>query len=348
VRRRPRVVPDTDEGSISTTIDEVCLSSSVVPRLPNTDGMGTQSFTTLTHTPLAPTHVISNISSPFTDVLSISMPAPGRSRTHSGSSSRTVGEDERPSSTTVFFASPSTSSSAPPSPPFGPILPDTPRTSAAYSSRPFSPVVRTPVRSRAPSSGSSLHHSSSGSRLSVNVQGSRVAVDFEGDHVNLNINGDGNASVHGSASRGMSANASFVGSLSERYPAMPSPPILLSPPSPNTVLSSPSSDVLSLGSSSGNRSDSPFDVVSPPLYFGALHPPALHTSRSAATSEDEFMSFGEVSDADRDVMPAPRRTHMHNPFSGSDEGSEFESGSETSESGSEGSWGRVTHDAGRR
>lgn len=28
VRRRTRVVPDTDEGNISTTIDEVCLSSS--------------------------------------------------------------------------------------------------------------------------------------------------------------------------------------------------------------------------------------------------------------------------------------------------------------------------------
>ncbi|OAX34626.1 hypothetical protein K503DRAFT_429871 [Rhizopogon vinicolor AM-OR11-026] len=135
MRRRPRVVPDTDEGSLITTIDE--------------------SFTTLSHTPLAPTHVISNVSSPFTETLSISAPTPVRSCTHSSSSSRTASDDQREGSTIVFFAPPSPSSTAPPSPPFGPILPDTPRTSAAYSSRPFSPVVRTPVRSRAPSTRSS-------------------------------------------------------------------------------------------------------------------------------------------------------------------------------------------------
>lgn len=308
-----------------------------------------QSFTTVSHTPLAPTHVISNVSSPFTETLSISAPTPARSRTHSSSSSHTAGNDEREGGTVIVFDVPSTSSTTPSSPPFGPILPDTPRTSAAYSSRPFSPVVRTPVRPRVPSSRSSLRHSNSSSRISVNVQENHVAVDFEGVHLNVSTNGGGNASAHGSAGGRASANASVVGSLSERYPAAPSPPVLLSPPSPHAVLSSPNIDLLSLGGSSDSRSVSPFDVVSPPMHFGTLHPlpPTLLTSRSATTSEDDFVSFGDASsDGDGEVMSAPRSTRTHNPFSDFEEGSGFESGSE--DSGSEGSWGRVSHGTGRR
>jgi hypothetical protein len=36
MRRRPRVVPDTDEGSIITTLDEVCLFF-IIPRLSNAE-----------------------------------------------------------------------------------------------------------------------------------------------------------------------------------------------------------------------------------------------------------------------------------------------------------------------
>ncbi|KAG2076655.1 hypothetical protein BDR04DRAFT_702737 [Suillus decipiens] len=56
MRRRVRVIPDTDEGSTLTTIDE--------------------SFPSLTHTPLTSTHVISNVSSPFTEALSVSTHTP--------------------------------------------------------------------------------------------------------------------------------------------------------------------------------------------------------------------------------------------------------------------------------
>lgn len=166
--------------------------------------------------------------------------------------------------------------------------------------------------------------------------------------MNVNIDGDGNASVYRSTSRSASVDASVLGSLSERYPAPLSPPVLLSPPSPHTALSSPDGDVLSLGSSS-SRSGSPFDVVSPLTHFGGLHfsSPPLHTFHSTATSEDEFMSFGDASDWGG-VMSAPRSTRPPIPFSDFEEGSEFESGSDTSESGSEGSWGQVDHGTGRR
>jgi hypothetical protein len=60
------------------------------------------------------------------------------------------------------------------------------------------------------------------------------------------------------------------------------------------------------------------------------------------TSEDEFMSFGEASDADGEEIPVSRSgsARLHNPFSDFDEGSDFDGGSEGS--GSEGSWGRMS------
>ncbi|KAG2137058.1 hypothetical protein DEU56DRAFT_354549 [Suillus clintonianus] len=317
MRRRATVIHDTDEGSISTTID---------------------SFTSLTHTPLAPTHVISNVSSPFTETLSMSARTPARA--HSRASSRTARDGEREVNTTLFNAPSSPSSSAPPSPPFGPILPDTPRTSAAYSARPFSPVVRTPVRSRVPSSRSSLQHSSS--RICVDVQGRRVDIDVVGEHLNSSVN----TSMH----EDMSANTSVVDSLSERYPAASAPPVLLSPPPSDTVFSSPSTDVLSLGSS-GSCPGSPFDLVSPPVRIGEVHlsPPEQHASLSGAASslsplmmsEHEFVSFGEASNAVGEEILASRSgsARLHNPFSDFDEGNDSDSDSEGS--GSDGSWGRV-------
>lgn len=311
VRRRVRVIPDTDEGSISTTIDD--------------------SFTSLTHTPLAPTHVISNVSSPLTDTLSVSTRTP--TRAHSRASSHTASGGEHEDNTTIFFAPSSHSSSPPPSPPFGPILPDTPRTSAAYPARPFSPVVRTPVRSRTQSSWSSQRLDTN-SRIRVDVHGRCVDVDVEDDHVSININSNTGATMH----ENMSGNISVVESLSERYPAALTPPVLLSPPSSHSVLSSPNIDVLSLG---GSRSGSPFAVLSPPEQRASLSGAASSLSPSI-TSEDEFMSFGEASDVDGEEMSVSRsgRARLHNPFSDFDEGSDFDSGSEGS--GSEGSWGRVS------
>ncbi|KAG2348472.1 hypothetical protein BDR05DRAFT_957102 [Suillus weaverae] len=308
VRRRVRLIPDTDEGSISTTIND--------------------SFTSLTHTPLAPTHVISNVSSPFTETLSLSSRTP--TRAHSRASSHTTSDGEREGATTVFLAPSSHSSSPPPSPPFGPILPDTPRTSATYSARPFSPVVRTPVRSRTHSSRSSLQHLNTNSRIRVGVQGRRVDVDVEEERINININSNTSTSLR--------ENMSVVDSLSERYPAVPTPPVLLSPPSSHSVLSSPNTDVLSLGSS-GSRSSSPFAVLSPSEQHASLSGAARSLSPSM-TSEDEFMSFGGASDADGEELSVSRSgsVRLSNPFSDFDEGSDFDSGSEASE----GSWGRVS------
>lgn len=294
---RRRIIPDTDEGSMSSTIDE--------------------SFTSLTHTPLAPTHVISNVSSPLTGALSVSTHTP--SRAHSRATSHAA-KDESEGDATSFFAPSSPPFSAPPSPPFGPILPDTPRTSAAYSAHPFSPVVRTPVRSRVPSSRSSLQHLSSSSR------------------VNSNINSGVNARIH----EDMNANTSVVESLSERYPAPPTPPVVLSPPSSHTAFSSPSTDILSLGSS-GSRSGSPFDLVSPPVRIGEVHLSPRASLSGAASSlsplmmgEHGFMVFGGTSDPDGAEILASRSgsARLHNPFTDFDEGSD-------SDSGSEGSWKRV-------
>lgn len=313
VRRRVRVIPETDEGSISTTIDD--------------------SFTSLTHTPITPVHVISNVSSPFTETLSVSTRTP--TRAHSRASSHTASDGEHEGNTTVFFAPSSHSSSPPPSPPFGPILPDSPLTSAAYSARPFSPIVRTPVRSRTQPS-SSLRHLDTKPRIGMDVQGRRVDADVEDEHVNSNNNSNTGAGTHAN----MSANISVVESLSERYPAAPTPPVLLSPPSSHSVLSSPNTDILSIGSS-GSRSDSPFAVLSPPEQRASLSGAARSLSPSM-TSEDEFMSFGEASDADGEEKLVSRSgsARLHNPFSDFDEGSDFDGGSEGS--GSERSWGRMS------
>lgn len=313
VRRRVRVIPETDEGSISTTIDD--------------------SFTSLTHTPITPVHVISNVSSPFTETLSVSTRTP--TRAHFRASSHTASDGEHEGNTTVFFAPSSHSSSPPPSPLFGPILPDSPLTSAAYSARPFSPIVRTPVRSRTQPS-SSLRHLDTNSRIGMDVQGRRVDADVEDEHVNSNNNSNTGAGTHAN----MSANISVVESLSERYPAAPTPPVLLSPPSSHSVLSSPNTDILSIGSS-GSRSDSPFAVLSPPEQRASLSGAARSLSPSM-TSEDEFMSFGEASDADGEEKLVSRSgsARLHNPFSDFDEGSDFDGGSEGS--GSERSWGRMS------
>lgn len=311
-RRRARVIPDTDEGSMSSAMDE--------------------SFPSLTHTPLAPTHVISNVSSPLTEALSVSTRTP--SRAHSRATSHTA-KDESEGNTASFFAPSSPPFSAPPSPPFGPILPDTPRTSAAYSAHPFSPVVRTPVRSRVQSSRSSLQHLSSSARVSVDVQGKGVDIGVVREGVHSNINSGINVRMQ----ENTNANTSIVESLSERYPAPPTPPVMLSPPSSHAAFASPSTDILSLGSSD-SRSGSPFDLVSPPVRIGEVHlSPRAGPASSLSPlmmSEHGFMVFSEASGPDRAEILASRSgsARLHNPFTDFDEGSD-------SDSGSEGSWRRV-------
>ncbi|KAG1789611.1 uncharacterized protein HD556DRAFT_1446836 [Suillus plorans] len=275
MRRRVGVIPDTDEGSISSTMDE--------------------SFSSLTHTPLTPTYFISNVSSPFAEAPSVSTCTPSCS--HSGS---------------------------------------TPRTNSPYSTRPISPVVRTPMRSHVPSSRSSLQHSSSSSHISVDVQGRRVDIDADGEHVNFNSNSGINARMH----EDMSTNTSIMESLSERYPAPPTPPVMLSPPSSHTTFSSPNTDILSLGSYS--RPGSPLDLTSPPVRISEVHlPPSASLSGAASAlsplmSEHEFIVFGEALDPNGVEISALRSgsAHLHNPFSDFDE--------EGSDSGSEGSWRRVS------
>lgn len=166
------------------------------------------------------------------------------------------------------------------------------------------------------------------------MQGRCVDVDVQDEHANVNSNAS--ASMHENTSE----NISLVESLSERYPAAPTPPVLLSPPLSHSILSSPNTDVLSLGSS-GSRSGSPFAILSPPEQRASLSGAASSLSPSTM-SEDEFMSFGEASDADGEEMSVSRSgiARLHNPFSGFDEGSDFDSGSEGS--GSEGSWGRLS------
>ncbi|KAG2142762.1 uncharacterized protein EDB93DRAFT_603119 [Suillus bovinus] len=315
MRRRVGVIPDTDEGSICSTMDE--------------------SFTSLTHTPLTPTHFISNVSSPFAEALSVSARTP--SCAHSSATSHTAKDAESEANATLSFAPSSPSFSARPSPPFGPILPDTPRTSSAYATRPFSPVVHTPMRSRVPSNRSSLQHSSS--HISMDVQGRHVDDHIVGEHVNFNINSSVDASMHEETN----ANNSVVESLSERYPAPPTPPVLLSPPLSHTTFSSPSTDVLSLGNS-GSRSGSPLDSVPPPVRIGEMHlSPRAPLSGAVSSlsplmmSEHEFVVFGEVSGPDGAEILVSRSgsARLHNPFTDFDEESD-------SDSGSEGSWRRVS------
>ncbi|KAI5985351.1 hypothetical protein EDD15DRAFT_2374257 [Pisolithus albus] len=203
-----------DSDYISTTLDEVRISLHMwVLTLSSSssaiDGTNQQSFTELTHTPLTPTHVIPNVSSPISsDGLSLpsSLQSPTcthpsiRNRSSSTATAtvtavqdqglhtsqqsqgpfailpshpvvapKSVSTSTEPHTDTVPPSSltsphlvtiPSISRPSNPSPvprscqdlitmerdddsPFGPLFPDTPRSSPAlYAGRPFSPIVR--------------------------------------------------------------------------------------------------------------------------------------------------------------------------------------------------------------
>ena len=133
--------------------------------------------------------------------------------------------------------------------PFGPLLPDTPRSSAEmYGERPFSPI------SRVMGSSSSRTYSRSNSMSSIRtVGGSGVLRKGSGlaNEVAMGGSDDGSDGEHhpyaststfSLANPGSGANASVISSLSERYPAPPTPPVIVSPPASSVgVISVPSS-----------------------------------------------------------------------------------------------------------
>lgn len=292
-----------------------------------------QSFTTLTHTPLTPTHVISNISSPISSD-TLSLPSAPQSpnlttRNRSSSQSTATAHELNPTqSADVHFTVPSSllqrlckspdteaeaeTDIAPPSSlisprlitippvrtplsgpsstpgsgpgsaststcqtpaaerdedsPFGPLLPDTPRSSPAlYGARPFSPIVSV-MGSASPPSGSKIVNGPPLSRPSpsrglgnMSRRGSALAYELtredgdEGDRAtgaltNGTLDMDGRSHIRVEEDARCSdvdvdliyANSS-IASLSQRYPAPPTPPVLVSPPPSDGVRSLPSS-----------------------------------------------------------------------------------------------------------
>lgn len=132
--------------------------------------------------------------------------------------------------------------------PFGPLLPDTPRSSAEiYGERPFSPITRVMGSSSgfvsvAGSKGTLSSRASSMS--SIRTLGSSGVLRKGSGLVNEVVasadddGGDEENHPHASTS----TVESFISSLSERYPAPPTPPVIISSPASSVgVISVPSS-----------------------------------------------------------------------------------------------------------
>jgi len=331
-----------------------------------------QSFTTLTHTPLTPTHVISNISSPISSD-TLSLPSAPHSpnlttRNRSSSQSTATAHELNPTrSADVHFTvpssllqrlrkSPDTESEAgtdvvPPSSlisprlitippvqtplsgpsstlgsgpgsaststcqtpaaerdedsPFGPLLPDTPRSSPAlYGARPFSPIVSVMGSASSSSSRSEIVNGPPLSRLptprglgNISRRGSALAheltrEDGDGDDTGALTNGtldtDGRSPIRveedarcSDVDMDLSYANSSIASLSQRYPAPPTPPVLVSPP--------PSDGVRSLPSSSSPASPtlsflSPPQPPQPNVSVSTLRVPPVSRSRSRERS----------------------------------------------------------------
>ncbi|KAF9226988.1 hypothetical protein BS17DRAFT_518757 [Gyrodon lividus] len=140
--------------------------------------------------------------------------------------------------------------------PFGPLIPDTPRSSAEmYGERPFSPIARVMGPSSAPGSvGSSATLSSrTNSMTSMRTVGSagtlrrgsrlanEVVMDSPDDHGDDEEDNQ-RTSPFNLMSTGIHVNESVVSSLSERYPAPSTPPVVISPPASSVgIISAPSS-----------------------------------------------------------------------------------------------------------
>ncbi|KAG6373881.1 hypothetical protein JVT61DRAFT_6034 [Boletus reticuloceps] len=275
-----------------------------------------ESFASLTHTPLASTHVISNVSSPITPS-TVSLPQTPTRRLRSVSQSTTQGNvstsfialhsppspiheipvvspraappgsglpTPRPptDSASHFDTTPSllpaiafadrrspTTEGIPHLPftptcqvmaddsPFGPLLPDTSRSSAEmYGERPFSPIMRVmePSSSSVSTTGSKGTLSSmANSASSIRTLGSSGVLRKPSGLANELVSGfddDSGEEDHPRASSstftlansGLGANGSVISSLSERYPAPPTPPEIISPPASSIgIISAPSS-----------------------------------------------------------------------------------------------------------
>ncbi|KIK99021.1 hypothetical protein PAXRUDRAFT_606352 [Paxillus rubicundulus Ve08.2h10] len=349
-----------------------------------------ESFTSLTRTPLAPTHVVSNVSSPTT-VSGISLPLTPTRRLRSESQSTATQDTvfvvpspppspirESPVTSTMpgieTFSSaeaiswplgyrdrsftdtpvspsppapltiPSTSPSTPsansassPLPftlpyravaddsPFGPLLPDTPRSSAEmYGKRPFSPIARVmgPSSSGSVDGSRATLSSRTNSMNSMRTIGSTRTLRRGSGLINEMVIGsldDGrddeedNQRTSTSDLMSTGANGSVVLSLSERYPSPPTPPVIVSPPASSVgVISAPSSP-----RSGGSEVVIDNDVVftpgaqprpqPQPLPLSMLQVPSVSRSRSrspvpSATSPAlSFASFLSPMSASRTV-----------------------------------------------
>ncbi|KAG8219069.1 hypothetical protein J3R82DRAFT_4826 [Butyriboletus roseoflavus] len=376
-----------------------------------------ESFTSLTHTPLEPTHVISNISSPITPS-TVSLPLTPTRRLRSESQSTTTQGDastftlliapQSPPSPThdmpvmsptvvspgsadptprplndgvghfditspspfaipnAIRNSPATEGAPHPLPftptnqvmaddsPFGPLLQDTPRSGAEiYGERPFSPITRVmgSSSSHVPAAGSKAPSSRSNSMSSIRTLGSsgvlRRGSGLANQVVTTDSDDGSDEESHPHASR--STFESVISSLSERYPAPPTPPIIISSPASSVgIISIPSSprsggsevviqyDALATAPQSPSlplpqthsslpllqlpsdslsprltpRSRSPaHSATSPALSYASFLSP-MPISRSASESEgDEFLSVAS-DDSDWSASPVTPSGHM--------------------------------------
>lgn len=292
----------------STTLDEVSVHCGCLCFLVHSIRLS-QSFTSLTHTPLAPTHVISNVSSPITPS-TVPLPQTPTRHLRSESQSTTTQGD----ASTLFIApysppspineipvmsptmiSPSRADLTPhpptdsvgrfnitsPSPlaitnaasrppeiagaphslpftptnqvmaddsPFGPLLPDTPRSSAEiYGERPFSPIARvmgssSGFVSAAGSKGTLSSRANSTS--SIRALGSSGVLRKGSGLMNelVTSDSDDGSDEENYPHASTSTFESVISSLSERYPAPPTPPVIISSPASSVgVISVPSS-----------------------------------------------------------------------------------------------------------
>ncbi|KAH0840328.1 hypothetical protein J3R83DRAFT_1344 [Lanmaoa asiatica] len=395
--RRTGLLRDNFDGfdSTSTTLDE--------------------SFTSLTHTPLPSTHVISNLSSPITPS-TVSLPLTPTRHLRSESQSTTTQGDlstlfiaphcpsspiheipvmsprtaspgcadltPRPLADSVghlditspsplaipnaVLRSPATDDVPHPLPftpthlfmaddsPFGPLLPDTPRSSAEmYVERPFSPITR--VMGSSSSFVSTIGsegtlHSRSNSMSSIRALGSsgvlRKGSGLANEMVTSNSDDGSDEDDHPHAPT--STFGSAISSLSERYPAPPTPPVIISSPASSVgVISAPSSPrsggsevvvphdaittaplpqtysslpLLQLPSDSSRSRSPAHPTTSPALSYASFLSP-MPISRAASESEgDEFLSVAS-GDSDWSTSPVTQGGHTepvqdtaNNPF----------------------------------
>ena len=314
-RRRTNRLREFDSfDSTSTTLDEVSVRCACPHTHASSIQLFIKSFGSLTHTPLASTHVISNVSSPIT-ASTVSLPQTPTRRFRSESQSTTTQglvivprsspspmreipvmspRTEFPDSAVLTprpptdsdhldltypaplaipiadCRSPITEGAPHPLPftptyqvmagdsPFGPLLPDTPRSTAEmYGDRPFSPITRVMGPSSGPVStaGSKAMLSSRANSMNSTrtLGGSGILRKPSGlvNEVVTSGSDDGSdeeSHPHASTSNftltnpGPGTNESVISSLSERYPAPPTPPVIISPPASSVgVISAPSS-----------------------------------------------------------------------------------------------------------